>query len=139
MATVRPATPPPRRPGGPIQENGVDADPAFGVGLPGGFPTVAAARHLGPKESSLIVLVTPEEAAEALRIGRTRMYALLREGAIRSVRIGQSRRVPVQALHDFVAALEAEEPSHAPPPAGVTDGPYDSPGDRGHPTAREGR
>ena len=54
----------------------------------------------------VVVLLTPEEAAEALSIGRTRMYRLMREGTIRSVKVGQSRRVPVQALHDYVADLE---------------------------------
>ncbi|MGH9918902.1 MAG: helix-turn-helix domain-containing protein, partial [Nitrososphaerales archaeon] len=41
----------------------------------------------------VVVLLTPEEAAEALRIGRTRMYRLIREGAVRSVKVCQSRRV----------------------------------------------
>ncbi len=54
----------------------------------------------------MVLLLTPEEAAEALRIGRTRMYRLIREGAVRSVKVGQSRRVPVQALHDYVSESE---------------------------------
>jgi excisionase family DNA binding protein len=50
-----------------------------------------------------ITAVTPllyrvEEAAEALRISRTRIYALIRCGALRTVKIGGSRRVPVTAV-----------------------------------------
>lgn len=57
------------------------------------------------ERDSLTVLVTPEEAARALRIGRTRMYRLIREEAIRSVSIGHSRRVPVAALEEYVFEL----------------------------------
>jgi excisionase family DNA binding protein len=51
------------------------------------------------------ILVTMEEAAECLRIGRTSMYALVMAGEVDSVRIGRSRRVPVGALHDYVRRL----------------------------------
>ena len=51
------------------------------------------------------ILLTPEEAAAALRIGRTRMYALLAEGKVASVQIGHSRRISVRALEDFVHRL----------------------------------
>ena len=54
------------------------------------------------------ILVTPEEAAAALRIGRTRMYALLAEGAVVSVQIGHSRRISVRALEDFVRRLHRD-------------------------------
>ena len=53
------------------------------------------------------VLLTLEEAAELLRIGRTRMFALVGRGEIRSVRIGGSRRVPVVAVEEYVEALLA--------------------------------
>lgn len=51
------------------------------------------------------LLVTPEEAAEALAICRAKVYELMRSGTLPSVRIGTSRRVPVDALQEFVAAL----------------------------------
>lgn len=51
------------------------------------------------------VLLTPEEAAEALSLGRTKVYELIREGALRSVRIGKCRRVPAAALDEFVDRL----------------------------------
>lgn len=53
------------------------------------------------------ILLTSEEAAAALRIGRTRMYALLAEGKVASVQIGHSRRISVKALEDFVHRLHA--------------------------------
>lgn len=53
------------------------------------------------------LLLTPEAAAAAIGVGRTRMYQLLADGVIESVRIGHSRRVPVEALRDFVEALRS--------------------------------
>lgn len=55
------------------------------------------------------LLMTPEEAAEALRVGRAKVYDLMRTGALRSVKIGGSRRVPRTALEAYVAALLGEE------------------------------
>ena len=48
------------------------------------------------------ILLTVEEAARALRIGRTTAYRLLAEGQIDSIQIGHLRRVPVDALARFV-------------------------------------
>ena len=50
-------------------------------------------------------LLTPEEAAQALGIGRTLVYELIGSGRLRSVRIGACRRVPVTAVDEFVAEL----------------------------------
>ncbi|HET6963166.1 MAG TPA: helix-turn-helix domain-containing protein [Acidimicrobiales bacterium] len=51
------------------------------------------------------LLVTPEEAADLLSIGRSKLYELLAAGAVESVRVGTCRRIPVQALEDFVSRL----------------------------------
>ena len=51
------------------------------------------------------VLLTPIEAAVALGIGRSKVYELLRSGALESVHIGRSRRVPTEAVHSFAMAL----------------------------------
>lgn len=48
------------------------------------------------------ILLTVEEAARRLRIGRTTAYRLLAEGQIASIQIGHLRRVPVDALTAFV-------------------------------------
>ncbi len=51
------------------------------------------------------LLVTPEEAARRLSVGRTTLYELLSSGALPSVQIGRCRRVPVSALSTFVDRL----------------------------------
>ena len=51
------------------------------------------------------LLLTPEEAAQALGIGRTKLYELLATAKLPSVRIGGSRRVSVDALTEFVRCL----------------------------------
>jgi excisionase family DNA binding protein len=54
------------------------------------------------------LLLTPEEAAEVLGIGRTKVYALIADGDLLSVRIGNSRRVPRDAVDEFIVRLEDE-------------------------------
>ncbi|MGO9148715.1 MAG: helix-turn-helix domain-containing protein [Acidimicrobiales bacterium] len=44
------------------------------------------------------LLFTPEEVAQALAIGRSKVHDLLRSEEMSSVRIGGSRRIPVAAL-----------------------------------------
>ncbi|MES9606174.1 excisionase family DNA-binding protein [Actinomadura sp. NPDC000929] len=50
-------------------------------------------------------LLTVEEAAKRLRIGRTKMYALIASGEVESVTIGTLRRVPPECLTVYVSAL----------------------------------
>ena len=50
------------------------------------------------------LLYKPAEAAEILGIGRSKLYELLEADEIASVWIGRSRRVPVEALHAFIAS-----------------------------------
>jgi excisionase family DNA binding protein len=59
------------------------------------------------------LLLTPEEAGVVLSLGRTTVYGLIARGALRSVRVGRSRRVPMAALKEFVDLLfsEAAQPS----------------------------
>lgn len=54
---------------------------------------------------SLRLVLTIEEAAERLGIGRTLMYALVSAGEVESVRIGRLRRVPTDALDAYVLRL----------------------------------
>jgi len=54
-------------------------------------------------------LLTVEEAAQRLSLGRTTLYALLKDGQITSVRIGRLRRIPVGALVAYTARLLAEQ------------------------------
>ncbi len=51
------------------------------------------------------LLVTPEEAAAILSVGRTTIYELKASGQLESVHIKSCRRVPVAALERFVQRL----------------------------------
>ena len=51
------------------------------------------------------LLLTPEEAAHVLGIGRTKLYRLLSTNQLRSVRIDGSRRITTGAIGDFVRQL----------------------------------
>lgn len=50
-------------------------------------------------------LLTVEEAARRLRIGRTTCFKLVITGEIESVTVGRLRRVPPDALPAYVARL----------------------------------
>jgi excisionase family DNA binding protein len=54
-------------------------------------------------------LLSVEAAAIQLSIGRTTMYALLKTGAIGSVKVGRLRRVPTDALAAYTTRLIAEQ------------------------------
>lgn len=54
------------------------------------------------------LLLIPEDAAKIIGVGRTTLYELLRTGAIESVRIGRARRIPADALDDYVNRLRAD-------------------------------
>jgi excisionase family DNA binding protein len=53
-------------------------------------------------------LLTPEEVAEQLRVGRTKVYELMASGKLRSVKIGRRRRVSPGALEEFIEQSERE-------------------------------
>ena len=54
------------------------------------------------------LLLRPVEAAEAIGIGRSKVYELLASGELPSIRIGGSVRVPVAALHAWIERQLAE-------------------------------
>ncbi|HZG94954.1 MAG TPA: excisionase family DNA-binding protein [Mycobacteriales bacterium] len=53
------------------------------------------------------LLFTPDEAAHALAIGRSKLYQLLQVGELESVHIRTCRRVPAAALSNYVERLQA--------------------------------
>jgi excisionase family DNA binding protein len=57
------------------------------------------------------LLLTPEEAARVLCVGRTTIYGLIKTGELRPVHIGRSCRLARVELERYVDRL------HAPPPA----------------------
>ncbi|WP_085233770.1 helix-turn-helix domain-containing protein [Mycobacterium conspicuum] len=54
-------------------------------------------------------LYRPEEAARLLGCGRTRVFALIGSGDLRSVKLGASRRIPRSAIDEFIERLEHAE------------------------------
>ena len=57
----------------------------------------------------MTLLLTAEEAAKELRIGRTRMWDLITHGEVVSVKVGGSRRVPYDELAAYIKRLVAEQ------------------------------
>ena len=63
--------------------------------------------------SSERLLLTPEEAAEVLRLGRTTVYALMKSGDLRAVHIGRCCRLSRAELERYVRQLEDPSPDAA--------------------------
>lgn len=66
------------------------------------------------------LLLTPEEAAKLLRVGRTTVYALIKAGDLHPVHIGRSCRLARAELERFIGRLQnpgpVAAPKSAPPP-----------------------
>ena len=60
------------------------------------------------------LLLTIEQAAERLGVGRSTMYGLVLDGEVESVRIGRLRRVPHDALTDYLDVLRGRHPLSPP-------------------------
>lgn len=58
-----------------------------------------------PASSPDRVLLTVEEAADRLCIGRTTAWGLVKDGTLHSVQIGRLRRVPLSALDSYATRL----------------------------------
>ena len=48
------------------------------------------------------VMLSLDQAAKCLSVGRSTMYELINSGEIESVHIGRLHRVPADCLHEFV-------------------------------------
>jgi excisionase family DNA binding protein len=66
----------------------------------------------GPERSPRLLL-TVEEAADRIGICRSNMFKLIRQGEVRSVKVGRLRRVTPAALEDYVRRLSAPADSAA--------------------------
>jgi excisionase family DNA binding protein len=62
-----------------------------------------------PQPIPLRVLITVEEAAERLHIGKTKTYALVKAGEIESVLIGRLRRIHIDAINSYAARLTSQQ------------------------------
>lgn len=54
------------------------------------------------------LVLTIEQAAHRLGIGRTLMYALVTSGEIESVTIGRLRRIPSECITEYVTRLRRQ-------------------------------
>ena len=54
-------------------------------------------------ESLETLAVKPTQAADALNIGRSKVYELIADGTIPSIKVGGCIRVPVAALRALIA------------------------------------
>jgi excisionase family DNA binding protein len=59
------------------------------------------------------VLLTVEEAAQRIGIGKTKAYELVKSGDLESVLIGRLRRVHVDAINAYAARLVADQNNSA--------------------------
>jgi excisionase family DNA binding protein len=65
-----------------------------------------------PKETPLsTILLSVEETADLLGLGRTHTYELVMSGKISSVKIGRRRLVVRDGLQDFVGELQRAQKS----------------------------
>lgn len=64
-----------------------------------------------PKQGEVMekLLLSPEEAAEVLGVGRSTIYDLMRLKLLRSVKIGRYRKIPADACRELVDRLVNEE------------------------------
>ncbi len=69
--------------------------------------------------SSLLdkLLYKPEAAAARLDIGRSKLFEIIAAGDLETVQIGRSRRVPAQALEEYVARLRGRQTTAVTAPA----------------------
>lgn len=64
-------------------------------------------------KSQPTLLVNPDEAAAMMGLHRSRIFPLLKSGAIPSVKIGRSRRIRTQDIELFIQRLLEEQASDA--------------------------
>ncbi len=56
------------------------------------------------------LLLRPSEAAEAIGVGRSVIYALIQRGELRAVRVGTSLHIAVDELRRWVEEKREERP-----------------------------
>ncbi len=59
------------------------------------------------------LLLTVSEATQQLGIGRSLLYELLADGQVESIHVGRLRRIPIDALDDFIDRQGSSRPGGA--------------------------
>ena len=78
----------------------------------------------------LPLVLTADEAADALRISRWAVYEAVKRGELRAVRLGRTLRIPRAAITELLGG--APEREEAPGPAGASIVPLDPAKAGGH-------
>ncbi|HVW79850.1 MAG TPA: helix-turn-helix domain-containing protein [Mycobacteriales bacterium] len=71
-------------------------------------PPAPRQRRSGRPLTESEVLLTAAEAADVLKIGRSKLYELMARGAINSVKLGRCRRFRRSDLDRFIRGLDAD-------------------------------
>ena len=83
-----------------------DADlKAMGSIMGGGWRPQVAPSGETRAPQGLPLLLTVKKAAELLSIGRSQCYELVAAGRLPSIRLGSSRRIPLDDLMEFINGL----------------------------------
>jgi excisionase family DNA binding protein len=48
------------------------------------------------------LIVTVEQAADLMRLSRAKLYQLMESGRLDFIKIDSARRIPVEAIHEFI-------------------------------------
>jgi excisionase family DNA binding protein len=70
------------------------------------YPLRWGGKTVPPDETLSKLLLKMDEAAHLLSLSRKMIYDLIDRGDLDSLKIGGCRRIPLPALHDFIAGLE---------------------------------
>jgi excisionase family DNA binding protein len=79
--------------------------------FPNAQPVEATTMEQTP--ATIPLVLTIEQAAERLGIGRSLMYALVSSGEVESVTIGRLRRILTDALVEYIARLRRANTTEA--------------------------
>lgn len=79
------------------------------IHYPGEFGDPLGPDERGTMNTNSRLLLSVEEAADVLRLGRTRTYDLVMSRKIQSVKVGRRRLVVRSSLDDFVRTLLLEQ------------------------------
>lgn len=80
-----------------------------------------------PPRGTPRIMLTVEQTAAALNIGRTTVFALIKSGELRSLHIGRLRRIPLDEIQAYTTRLTTQqhpdEPKNSEPRGGATTEP----------------
>ena len=55
------------------------------------------------------LLLSPASAAACMSISRSLLYELMQAGEISSIKVRRARRIPMEAVKQYIAARQAQE------------------------------